>query len=113
MKSPNSANLPGLEDKSFILLIIAVSLAFAWILWPYSGAVLWSAVLAIVFALDLGRKRSIRDRHRLAVDRKRCFAPAAYGLKPPSDLFQRDSIGRAAGETANQLRIRHIAYDLS
>ena len=39
-----------LEDKTFLLLLIAVSLAFAWILWPYYGAVLWGIVTAIVFA---------------------------------------------------------------
>jgi predicted PurR-regulated permease PerM len=50
MKSPNPVKLPGLEDKTFILLVIAVSLAFAWILWPFFGAVLWGTILAIVFA---------------------------------------------------------------
>lgn len=50
MKSPNSANLPGLEDKTFLLLVIAVSLAFAWILWPFFGVVLWGTILAILFA---------------------------------------------------------------
>ena len=39
-----------LEDKTFIWLVIAISLAFAWILWPFYGAVLWGTVLAIVFA---------------------------------------------------------------
>jgi predicted PurR-regulated permease PerM len=39
-----------LEDKTFLLLIIAVSLAFALILWPFYGAVLWATVLATVFA---------------------------------------------------------------
>ena len=39
-----------LEEKSFLLLLAAVSLAFAWILWPFSGAILWGTVLAIVFA---------------------------------------------------------------
>jgi predicted PurR-regulated permease PerM len=46
MKSPN---LSGLEDKTFLLLIIAVSLAFGWILWPFYGAVFWGTVLAILF----------------------------------------------------------------
>jgi predicted PurR-regulated permease PerM len=39
-----------LEDNTLLLLVIAASLAFAWILWPFFGAVLWAAVLAIVFA---------------------------------------------------------------
>jgi predicted PurR-regulated permease PerM len=39
-----------LEDRTFLLLIVAVSMAFAWILWPFYGAVLWATILAIVFA---------------------------------------------------------------
>src|SRR5215207_7194944 len=39
-----------LEEKSLLLLLVAVSVAFAWILWPFSGAILWATVLAIVFA---------------------------------------------------------------
>ena len=46
----NSPNLAGLEDKTFLLLVVAVSLAFAWILWPFYGAVFWGTVLAILFA---------------------------------------------------------------
>ncbi len=63
MKSPKSLNLPGLEDRAFLLLVIAVSLAFAWILWPYSGAILWATVLAIVFAPSY-RRLSISMRHK-------------------------------------------------
>jgi predicted PurR-regulated permease PerM len=49
MESPNSANLSGLEDRTFLLLVVAVSLAFAWILWPFCGAVFWGVILAIMF----------------------------------------------------------------
>ncbi|MBI2202986.1 MAG: AI-2E family transporter [Candidatus Rokubacteria bacterium] len=48
-----SADRPGaraLEDKAFLLLIAAVSLLFGWILWPFSGAILWGTVIAILFA---------------------------------------------------------------
>jgi predicted PurR-regulated permease PerM len=56
-----------LEDKTFLLLIIAISLAFVWILWPFYGAVLWGAVLAIVFAPLYRRlSRSMRQRRNLA-----------------------------------------------
>ena len=56
-----------LEDKTFLFLVIAISLAFAWILWPFYGAVLWGAVLAIVFA-PLYRRLcgSMRQRRNLA-----------------------------------------------
>jgi predicted PurR-regulated permease PerM len=39
-----------LADRVLFWLVVAVSLAFAWILWPFFGAVLWAIVLAIVFA---------------------------------------------------------------
>lgn len=39
-----------LEEKAFRLLLIAASLAFCWILWPFSGAILWGTVTAILFA---------------------------------------------------------------
>ena len=52
-----------LEDNILLLLVIAASLAFAWILWPFFGAVLWAAVLAIVFApLRLGNLMLVRAR---------------------------------------------------
>jgi predicted PurR-regulated permease PerM len=43
-------NYPEIQHKAFLLLLIAVSLAFGWILWPFYGAVFWGAVLAILFA---------------------------------------------------------------
>jgi predicted PurR-regulated permease PerM len=54
---------PDLEDRTFLWLVVAVSLAFAWILWPFYGAVLWAAVGAIVFA-PLFRRLSASMGHR-------------------------------------------------
>ncbi|WP_440636164.1 AI-2E family transporter [Bradyrhizobium sp. PUT101] len=31
-------------------MLAAISVAFAWVLWPFSGALLWAALLAIIFA---------------------------------------------------------------
>ncbi len=50
MKPSNSVNAPGLEDKTFLVLLVVVSVAFGWILWPYYGAVFWGVILAILFA---------------------------------------------------------------
>jgi predicted PurR-regulated permease PerM len=63
MNSPHPVNFPGLEDKAFLWLVTAVSLTFAWILWPYSGAVLWATILAIVFA-PLYRRLSAAMRRK-------------------------------------------------
>jgi predicted PurR-regulated permease PerM len=67
MKYPNSVNYPGLEDKTFLWLVIVISLAFAWILWPFFGPVFWATVLAIVFAQPYRRLlRSMRQKRTLA-----------------------------------------------
>lgn len=39
-----------LHQRSFVLLVVVVSLAFGWILQPFFGSVFWAAVLAVVFA---------------------------------------------------------------
>ncbi|MHC4051001.1 AI-2E family transporter [Bradyrhizobium sp. 25ACV] len=38
------------EDRSFLVLLAAITLAFGWVLWPFSGALLWATLLAIIFA---------------------------------------------------------------
>jgi predicted PurR-regulated permease PerM len=39
-----------LESRPLLLLVIAATLVFGWILWPFSAAILWATVLAILFA---------------------------------------------------------------
>ncbi|AVO42437.1 AI-2E family transporter [Simplicispira suum] len=41
---------PKLQDRTFLLILIAVSIAFLAILWPYYEAVFWGVALAILFA---------------------------------------------------------------
>jgi predicted PurR-regulated permease PerM len=55
-----------IQEKTSLLLVIAISLAFAWILWPFYGAVLWATVLAIVFAPLYRRLSRSMQRHNLA-----------------------------------------------
>ena len=47
---PQSADSPDLQRKSFLLLLILVSVAFLAILFPFFGAVFWGGVLALLFA---------------------------------------------------------------
>lgn len=35
--------------RTFLLLLVVVSIAFGWLLWPFYGAVFWGAILAIIF----------------------------------------------------------------
>jgi predicted PurR-regulated permease PerM len=64
---PRPESSPGLHDKAFLVLLVAVSLAFAWIILPLFGAVLWGVILAIVFTPLYRRAlRSLRHRRTLA-----------------------------------------------
>jgi predicted PurR-regulated permease PerM len=56
-----------IQDRSFLLLLALASLAFAWIVWPLFGAVLWGVIIAILFR-PLYRRlvRALRQRHNLA-----------------------------------------------
>jgi predicted PurR-regulated permease PerM len=52
-----------LSHPVFVLLVVAVSALFAWIVWPFYGAILWAAILAILFRplyLRLARGRRPR-----------------------------------------------------
>jgi predicted PurR-regulated permease PerM len=49
MKLSKIAQSSSLEDKSFLLLLLVVSVAFFWVLWPFYGSVFWGAVFAIMF----------------------------------------------------------------
>jgi predicted PurR-regulated permease PerM len=67
MTPPRSTSVLALEDRAFLLLLVLVSLAFAWILWPFYGAVLWATVIAIMFApLQRRLARRMRQRRSLA-----------------------------------------------
>ncbi|GGX06141.1 AI-2E family transporter [Pigmentiphaga litoralis] len=48
-------NNSSLHYKTFLLILIVVSIAFVWILQPFIGAVFWGTILAIIFA-PLNRK---------------------------------------------------------
>lgn len=50
-----------LQRKTFLFLLLAVSIAFVAVIWPFAGTVLWAVVLAILFA-PLYRKLLKRTR---------------------------------------------------
>ncbi len=39
-----------LENKTFLILLALISLAFLWLILPFYGAIFWSIILAILFA---------------------------------------------------------------
>ncbi|MGY3617358.1 AI-2E family transporter [Bradyrhizobium sp. USDA 10063] len=56
-----------IEDQGFLLLLFVVTLAFAWILQAFYGAVLWAIVVAVIFApVNRALLRSVGGRQTLA-----------------------------------------------
>jgi predicted PurR-regulated permease PerM len=49
MKAQAPSRTAVLQDKVFVLLLVVVSAAFAWIVWPFFGVIFWAAVLGIMF----------------------------------------------------------------
>jgi predicted PurR-regulated permease PerM len=38
-----------LDRNAFLLLLVVLTVAFAWVIWPFYGAVFWGSVLALLF----------------------------------------------------------------
>jgi predicted PurR-regulated permease PerM len=67
MKAPDWVNLGALHQRTFVVLVVAVSLAFAWILAPFFDAIIWATILAVLFApLQRWLRVRLRERHSLA-----------------------------------------------
>ena len=50
MTAPRPQRSTRLESRAFVVLLIAVTIGFGWILVPFFGAVFWGVVMAILFA---------------------------------------------------------------
>ncbi|MFK3736390.1 AI-2E family transporter [Massilia sp. TN1-12] len=59
-----------LQQKVFLLLLAIITIAFGWILLPYSGAVFWGVVLAILFAPMYRKFVVLTKNEKTGVERK-------------------------------------------
>lgn len=67
MKLRNAKEVTSLEGKAFLWLMAGVSVAFAWMIAPLHGAVLWAVVAAVLFSPLFRRFRArLGDRSNLA-----------------------------------------------
>ena len=56
-----------IEDRVFVLLVVTITIAFAWILKPFYGTILWGVVIAILFnPVHLRLRAALGTRHNLA-----------------------------------------------
>jgi predicted PurR-regulated permease PerM len=49
MNSPDKNTSAYLENRTLLLLLLAVSLALGWILLPFYGTIMWGAIIALLF----------------------------------------------------------------
>ena len=49
MKLSSIAQSTSFENKAFMALLVSVTAAFVWVLWPFYGAVFWGAIFAMLF----------------------------------------------------------------
>jgi predicted PurR-regulated permease PerM len=89
-----------LQQKVFLLLLTIVTIGFFWILMPYSGAVFWGIVLAILF-IPLYR-RLLR-----ATNRNRIFRPAHAAVHRGDGDHSGGPDQRVAGAAGG----RHLRHD--
>jgi len=50
MNHPEDNASAYVENRALLLLLVAVTLAFGWILQPFFGTILWGAIIALMFA---------------------------------------------------------------
>jgi predicted PurR-regulated permease PerM len=67
MKSSDEQAPAYLENKALLPLLVAVTVALGWILLPFYGTILWSAIIALLFAPMYGRLLArLKGRRTLA-----------------------------------------------
>ena len=55
------------EDRAFMLLVVLATIAFAWVLQPFYGTILWGLVVAILFnPVNLRLRKAMGQRKGLA-----------------------------------------------
>lgn len=41
--------MQGIEHRTYLFFVVLITVAFAWVISPYLGPILWAVVAAIVF----------------------------------------------------------------
>ena len=117
MNSPHERDRPWPEHRTLLLLLVAVSCALGWILLPFYGTLLWSAIIALLFAplhrrllLRLKRRRTLaappgilyRERYErfLRSPAWQVLTSAAYDQEALDTLLG-NGLGTRDGETAD------------
>jgi predicted PurR-regulated permease PerM len=104
MPTQYDTNTRALQDKTFLVLLVAITIAFGWILWPYFGAIFWAGALAVLFnglfrrlCVRLAARRTLAALLTLCVILLIVILPAAIVgamlLQEGASLYQRMQSG--------------------
>ncbi len=96
MNSPDENPLPHLEHRVLLPLVVAVSLALGWVLLPFYGTLLWSSIIALLFA-PLHRRLLPRLRHRRTLAALLTILTAVVIVVVPFALLSATLAHEAAG----------------
>jgi predicted PurR-regulated permease PerM len=96
MTSPDPGARSDLEHRTLLLLVLAVSAALGWILLPFYGTLLWSAIIALLFA-PLHRRLLRRLRHRRTLAALLTVLTAVVIVVVPFSLLSATLAHEAAG----------------
>jgi predicted PurR-regulated permease PerM len=96
MNSPDESAVPYLEHRALLVMLVAVSFALGWILLPFYGTLLWSAIIALLFA-PLHRRLLLRLRHRRTLAALLTILTAVVMVVVPFVLLSATLAREAAG----------------
>ena len=81
------------QDKTFVVLVVLISLAFVWILWPFYGAIFWATMLAILFG-PMFRRLALSGRTRRTPAGPRGPIPSSFECLMQSPLMIGEGVNR-------------------
>lgn len=95
---------PSIENRSFLALLVFISIAFIWLMLPFYGAIFWGVILAILFSpvqkkltVIFGQRENLAAITTLLIILVMVIIPAAFLLssliKEGMALYQRVSSG--------------------
>jgi predicted PurR-regulated permease PerM len=96
MKSPDEGAPAVLEHRPLLWMLGVVSLALVWILLPFFSTLLWSAIIALLFA-PLHRRLLLRLRHRRTLSALLTILIAAVIVVVPLTLLSVMLVDEAVG----------------
>jgi predicted PurR-regulated permease PerM len=99
-------NDDALQRKAFLLLLLATSVAFVAVIWPFAGTVLWAVVLAILFT-PMYRQLLARTRGRRNQAAFATLLVIMVGVLLPF-LFITTSLVREAAQVYQDVQARRI-----